>query len=89
MIWKMLGATAAVAVIVLGYFVESVPITAVFNSLNTNNIFANVNVNGVTMSGFIHNQFLLYSAAIVICLLFVGLYLFAAAHSEEEDTGYF
>lgn len=83
----MLGATAAVAVIAISYIVFSVPITSVFNSLNS--IFPSVSLNGVSMSDFTHNQFELWGAAIVLALIAVGVFLFAASQSEEEDTGYF
>ena len=86
MIWKMLGATAAVGIIVIGYLVLSVPITAVFNSLNA--IFPNVSLNGVSMSNFTHNQFELWGAAIVLTLLCVAAFLFASAHADENDTGF-
>jgi len=84
-IWAMLGATAALAVLVIGYIVLSVPITQVFNQLNLS--FPNVDLNGVTMSDMTANLFELFGAAFVIAVVFVVGYVFFAAHSEENDTG--
>ena len=85
MILKALMASAALAVIVLGYFVLSIPITQVFNSLNA--IFPTVSLNGVSMATFTGNQFALWGAAIVLAILAVIVWFFASVNADENDTG--
>lgn len=79
-----LMASAALAVIVIGYFVFSVPITSVFNSLN--GIFPNVSLNGVSMSNFTANQFALWGAAITLSIIAVIIWFFAASNADENDS---
>ena len=89
MIWKILSATASVFVLVVGYFVFVPADSNVLMSLQS--VAAQLPiVSAADLAGLSQISSMAFTGfvvGIVIALIAVVLYLFAASQSDEQDSG--
>ena len=86
MLLKALGASVGVFLVIVIYMAFAPAAQGVGLAMLN---FPNACVNGTCVSQVASNAYFLFGVGVMMTLIFLGVYLFAAASQEEPDTGEF
>jgi hypothetical protein len=84
-IWAILSASIAFTLVYIGWLIFGYAGNQVDNSLLIS--MPDACINSICMGSIMSQVNGLFAAGIISTIVFIAVYLFAAAHSEEDDSG--